>query len=81
MAYKTQGIRSHGAVNPESACEYRMDTIFACGVLLARAYLQRQMGREKKNFELVPHIPSHTTSKVTNITTKLLKIRGDYDSR
>ena len=39
------------------------------------------MGREKKDFELVPHTSTHTTSKGTKITTKSLKIRGDYDSR
>jgi len=32
MANEKQGIRLHDVVNPELACEYRMDAIFACGV-------------------------------------------------
>jgi len=39
---------------------------------LARADLQQQMDREKKDFELVPHISSHTNSKGTNIGRKEL---------
>ena len=33
------------------------------------------------DFELVPYISSHTTSKGTPISTKSFKVRVDYDSR
>jgi len=39
------------------------------------------MGRDKADFELVPHISSHVTSAGTNVTTKSLKVSGNYDSR
>ena len=48
---------------------------------LARADLQRRMGRECADFELVPHTSSHITSDGTKITTKSLKVRADHDSR
>ena len=48
---------------------------------LARADLQRRMGRECADFELVHHTSSHITSNGTRITTKSLKVRAAYDSR
>ena len=38
------------------------------------------MERDEVDFELAPHTSSHTTSNGTNVTTKSLKVRGDYDS-
>ena len=48
---------------------------------MARADLQRRMGRTQTDFELVPHTSSHVTSEGTKISTKSLKVRADYDSR
>ena len=48
---------------------------------LARADLQQRIGRDKADFELVPHGSSHITMTGTKVTTKSLKVRGDYDSR
>ena len=47
---------------------------------LAVADLQRRMGREEADFELVPHTSSHMTSVGTKLTTKFLKLRAVYDS-
>ena len=47
---------------------------------LAVVDLQRRMGREESDFELVPHSSSHMTSEGTKIITKSLKLRADYNS-
>ena len=39
------------------------------------------MGRERADFELVPHSSSHIANDGTKITTKSLKIRAGYNVR
>ena len=48
---------------------------------LAAADLQRRMGREESDFELMPHSSSHMTSTGTKIITKSRKVCADYNSR
>ena len=48
---------------------------------LARADLQQRIGRDKADFELVLYGSSHITRTGTKVTTKSLKVRGNYDSR
>jgi len=43
---------------------------------LARADLQRRIGRGKNDFELVLHTSSHVDSEGTKITTKSLRVRA-----
>lgn len=48
---------------------------------MARVDLQRRMGIDRMDFELV----RHTSSRITNegggeVTTKTLKVRADYNS-
>ena len=47
---------------------------------LSQVDLQQRMGRDETYFELVPHTSSHITNDGTKVTTKSLKVRGDYDS-
>ena len=39
------------------------------------------MGRDNLDFELVPHTSTHLTSEGTKVSTKSLKVRGDYAVR
>ena len=48
---------------------------------LVRTDLQRRMGRERMDLELVPLTSSHVTSDGKKIITKSLKVRADCDSR
>lgn len=48
---------------------------------MARADLQCRIEWKQTDLELVPNTSSHIISAGTNISTKSLKVRADYDSR